>query len=100
MHQNRHISSIPRVNMLIGVRGRGMGLRMQAGAGHPLSTHIALNYNVGTRLGLQESECIETVKYIKHPQGHYADRRKGVWQGCENAGGSRAPFQHPYCFEL
>ena len=42
---------------------------MQAGAEHPFSTHIALNCNVGTRLGLQESECIETVKYIKHPQG-------------------------------
>ena len=92
MHRNKHISSIPRVNMLIGVRGRGRGLRMQAGAGHPFSTHIALNCNVCTRLGLQESECIETVKYIKHPQGHYADRSKGVWQGCENAGGSRAPF--------
>ena len=68
------------------------GLRMQTGAGHPFSTHIALNYNVGISLGLQESECIETVKYIKLPQGYYADRSKGVWQGCENAGGSRAPF--------
>ena len=67
--------------MLIGVRGRGRGLRMQAGAGHPFSTHIALNHNVGTRLGLQDSECIETVKYINHPQGRYADRSKGVWQG-------------------
>ena len=43
MHRNRHISSIPRVNMLKGVRGRGRGVRMQAGAGHPFSTHIALN---------------------------------------------------------
>ena len=100
MHQNRHISSIPRVNMLIQERVCGRGVRMQAGAEDPFSTHIALNCNVGTRLGLQESECIETVKYIKHPQGHYTDRRKSVWQGCENAGGSRAPFQHPYCFEL
>ena len=32
---------------------------MQAGAGHPFSTHIALNCNVGTRLGLKESKCIE-----------------------------------------
>ena len=76
------------------------GLRMKAGAGHPFSTHIVLNCNVGTCLGLKESECIETFIYIKHPQGHYTDRRKGVWQGCENAGGSRTPFQHPYCFEL
>ena len=78
--------------MLIGVRGCARGLRLQAGAGHPFSTHIALNCNVGTRLGLKESKCIETVKYIKHPQGYYAVRIKGVWQGCENAGGSRTPF--------
>ena len=37
----------------------GGGLRMQAGAGHPFSNQIALNCNVGTRLGLQESKCIE-----------------------------------------
>ena len=54
MHRNRHISSIPRVTILIGVRGRGRGLRMQAGAGHPYNTHISLNCNVGTPLGLQE----------------------------------------------
>ena len=100
MHRNRHISSIPRVTMLIVVRGRGRGLRMQAGAGHPFSTHIALNCNVRTRLGSQESKCIETVEYIQHSQGHYADRSKGAWQGAENAGGCRAPFQHLYCFEL
>ena len=81
MYRNRHISSIPRVNMLIGVRGRARGLRMQEGTGQPFSTHITWNCNVGTRLGLKESKCIETVKYIKHPQGHYADRRKGAWQG-------------------
>ena len=51
MHRNRHTSSIPRVNMLIGVRGCGKGLRMPAGAGHPCSIHIALNCNVGTLLG-------------------------------------------------
>ena len=56
MHRNRHISNIPRVTMPIGVRGRGRGLRMQTGAGHPFSTHIGLNCNVGTRLGLQESK--------------------------------------------
>ena len=98
MHQNRHISSIPRVNMLIQERVCGRGVRMQMGAKHPFSTHIALNYIVGTLLGLQESKCIETVKYIKHPQGHYADRSKAAWQGAENAGGIRAPFKHPYCF--
>ena len=59
MHRNMHISSIPRVTMLIGVRWRGRGLRIQAGAGHPFSTHIALNCNVATRLGLKESKCIE-----------------------------------------
>ena len=73
---------------------------MQEGTGQPFSTHIVLNCNGGTRLGLKESKCIKTVKYIKHPQGHYADRSKGAWQGVENAGGSRAPFSHPYCFEL
>ena len=51
MHRNRHISSTPRVTMLIGVMGRGRGLRMQAGAGHRFSIHIALNCNVGTLLG-------------------------------------------------
>ena len=59
MYRRRHISSIPRVTMLIGVRGRGRGLRMLAGAGHPFNTHINLNCNVGTRLGLKESKCIE-----------------------------------------
>ena len=49
--------------MLIGVRERGRELRMQAGAGHPLSTHIALNCNVGTRLGLKESKSIEICIY-------------------------------------
>ena len=36
---------------------------MQAGARHPLSTHIDLNCNVGTRLGLKESKCIEIGIY-------------------------------------
>ena len=45
--------------MPIGVRGRGRGLRLQAGVGHPFSTHIALNCNVDTRLGLKESKCTE-----------------------------------------
>ena len=67
MHRNRHISSIPRVTMPIGVRGRGRGLRMQAGAEHPFSTHIVLNCNVGTRLGLQESKCIEIRMYQASP---------------------------------
>ena len=34
------------------------GLKMQAAVEHPLSTHIALNCNVGTRLWLKESKCI------------------------------------------
>ena len=67
MHRNRHISSIPSVTMPIEVRGCGGGLRMQAGAGHPFSTHIGLNCNVGTRLGLQESKCIEIGIYQASP---------------------------------
>ena len=54
--------------MLIGVRGCGRGLRMQAGAGHPFITHIALNCNVGTRLWLQESKCIEIGIYQTSPE--------------------------------
>ena len=67
MHRNRHISSIRRVTILIGVRGRGRGLRMLAGAGHPFSTHIALICNVGTRLGLKETKCIEMGIYQASP---------------------------------
>ena len=73
---------------------------MQAGAGHPFRIHIVLNCNVGILLGFKESKYIETVKYIKHPQRHYADRSEGAWQWAENAGGSRAHFKHPYFFEL
>ena len=67
MHRNRYISNIPRVTMLIGVRRRGSGLRMQAGAGHPFSTHIALNCNVGTRLGLKKSNSIDIGIYQASP---------------------------------
>ena len=67
MHRNRYISSIPRVTMLIGVRRRDRGLRMQAGAKHPFSTHIALNCKDGTSLGLKESKSIETVIYQASP---------------------------------
>ena len=67
MHRNRHILSVPRVTMLIGVRGRGRGLRMHAGAGHPFCTHIALNCNVGTRSGLKGSKCIEIGIYQASP---------------------------------
>ena len=49
--------------MPIGVRARGRGLRIQAGAGHPFNTHIALNCNFGTRLGLKEPKCIEIGRY-------------------------------------
>ena len=31
---------------------------MKAGAGYPFSNHIALNCNVGARLGLKESKYI------------------------------------------
>ena len=67
MHRNRYISSIPRVTMLIGVRGHDRGLRMQAGAGHPFSTHIALNCNVGTLLGLQVSKYIKIGMHSASP---------------------------------
>ena len=53
--------------MPIGGRRHGRGVRMQAGARHPFSTHIALNFNVGTRLGLQESKCIEIGIYQASP---------------------------------
>ena len=78
--------------MLIGERGLAGGAKNAGGGGgHPLSTHFALNCNVGTRLGLKESKCIE-ITYIKHLQGHFADRSKGAGQGAENTGGSRAAF--------
>ena len=48
-------------------KGAWQGLRMQAGAGHPFSTHIDLNCNVGTRLGLKESKCIEKGIYQDSP---------------------------------
>ena len=67
MHRNRHISSIPRVNMLTRVRGRRTGLRMQVRARHPFFTHIALNCNVGTRLGLKESKYIQIDIYQASP---------------------------------
>ena len=63
------------------------GLRMQAAAEHPLSTHIALNCNVGTRLVLKESKSIE----IGSPM-LIGVKRRGRGGGAENAGGSRAPF--------
>ena len=53
--------------MLIGVKGRGRGLRLQAGAGHSFGKHIALNCTVGTLLGLQESKCIEIGIYRASP---------------------------------
>ena len=68
MHRNWHISSIPRVSLRIGVKGRGRGLRMQVGAAHPFNTHIALNCNVGTPLGLQASKCIEIGIYQASPE--------------------------------
>ena len=40
---------------------------MQAGAGHPLSTHIDLNCNVGKRLGLKESQSIDIGIYQASP---------------------------------
>ena len=67
MHRNRHISSIRMVTLLIGIRGCGRGLRMQAGAVHLFSTHIACNCNVGILLGLQESKCIEKSMYQASP---------------------------------
>ena len=53
--------------MLIGVRGHGRGLRIQVGAGHSFSNHIALNCNVAAGLGLKESKCIEISIYKKSP---------------------------------
>ena len=78
--------------MAIGVRGGGRGLRMQAGARHPFSTHILLNCNVGTHLGLQESKCIEIGIYQASPGSPMLIGVKGRGRRAENAGGSRAPF--------
>ena len=73
-------------------------LRMQAGAVHPFSTHIALNCNVGTRLEFKESKSIEIGIYQASPGSPMLIGIKGRGRGDENAGGSRAPFKHPYCF--
>ena len=67
MHRNKHISCISRVTLLTGVRGHCRGLRKQAGAGHPFSTHIALNRNFGTRSGWKLSKCIEIGIYQASP---------------------------------
>ena len=78
--------------MLIEERVCGRGVRMQAGAEHPFSTHIALNCNVGTRLGLQESKSFEIGIYQASPGSPMLIGVKGRGRGAENAGGSRAPF--------
>ena len=68
------------------------GLRMQAGAVHHFSTSIALNCNVGKRLGLKESKSIEIGIYQASPDSPMLIGVKGRGRGAENAGGSRAPF--------
>ena len=78
--------------MPIGVSGRSRELRMKAGAGHPFSTHIALNCSVGKRLGLKESKSIENGIYQASPGSPMLIGVKGRGRGAENAGGSRAPF--------
>ena len=40
---------------------------MKAGARHPFSTNIALNCNVGKRLGLKESQSIDIGIYQASP---------------------------------
>ena len=92
MHRNRHISSIRRVTLPIGIRGCGRGLRMQAGPVHPLNTHIAFNCIVGTSLGLKESKSIEIGIYQASPGSPMLIGIKGRGRGAENAGGRRAPF--------
>ena len=72
---------------------------MQAGAGHPSSTHIAFNCNVGTLFGLKESKCIE-IHISSIPRVTMLIGVRGRGRGAENAGGSRALFLHPYCFDL
>ena len=69
------------------------GLIIQAGAGHPFSTHIALNCNVGIRLGLKESKSFEIGIYQAFPGSPIRIGGNGRGRGAaENAGGSRAPF--------
>ena len=54
--------------MLIGVRELGRGVRMQAGVGHPNSTHITLNCNANTHLGLKEPKYTEIGIYQSVPE--------------------------------
>ena len=65
---------------------------MQTGAGHPLSTHIALNCNGGERLVLKESKSIEIGIYQASPGSPMLIGVKGRGRWAENGGGSRAPF--------
>ena len=68
MHRIMYISSIPRITMQIGARECDRGLKMQAGAGHPFSNHIALNCNDGTRLWWKVSKRIEICIYQASPE--------------------------------
>ena len=68
------------------------GLRIQAGAGHPFSTHITLNCNVGIRLRLKEWKSFEIGIYQAFPGSPIWKGGNGRGRGAENAGGSRAPF--------
>ena len=63
------------------------GLKMQAAVEHPLSTHIALNCNVGTRLGLKESKSIEIGIYQASPGSPMLIGVKGRGRGGGGGGG-------------
>ena len=49
---------------------------------------------------LKESKSIEIGIYQASGCSPMLIDVKGRGRGAENAGGSLAPFQHPYCFEL
>ena len=51
---------------------------MQAGAGHASSTHITLNCDFDTRVGLKESKCIEIGIYQATPWS-LCGWNKGAW---------------------
>ena len=98
MHRNTYIKH-PQGHYADRSKGRGRGPQNGGGSRAPFSTHIDLNCNVGTRLGLRESKSIEihisSIPRVTMPIGV-----RGRGRGAENAGGSRALFLHLYCFDF
>ena len=83
MLRNRHISSIPR---------RARGLRMQAGAGHSFSTHIALELYCWHTFRVERVELHRNRHISSIPRVTMPIRVRGRSRGAEYEGGSQAPF--------